>query len=92
MSLVIAGIVGWRSVSPRAKMPLKASTPIAAARVPATTPVRPRVSQATAHSTAITTSTRVRRRPLICRSTTNCSSTITAVLTANPKPITRVDT
>ena len=71
---------------------MNASTPIAAVSVSGRNPAAPRISQDAAHTPAITIITRVRRRPLMRLSTVNCSSTITAVLTANAKPITRVGT
>ena len=87
-----AGTVGCSRVSPNANTPMNASTPIAAASESGSSPAAPRISHDSAHTRAITTITRVRRRPLMRFSTANCSSTITAVLTANEKPITRVET
>jgi hypothetical protein len=71
---------------------MNARTPIAAASVSGTSPAPPRMSHEAAHTSAITHMTRVRRLPVMYLSTVNCSSTMTAVLTANAKPITCVET
>ena len=58
-----------------------------------TSPAAPeRRATSTAQTSAMTTITRVRRRPLMRDSTGTAAATITAVLTANAMPIVRVDT
>ena len=89
---LIAGTVGCSSVSPSANTPMNASTPAIATVPPGKAPAIPSTSHEVPQIAAITISRRVRRRPEIRLSTANCSSTITAVLTANARPIVRVDT
>ena len=87
-----AGTVGWSIVSPSANRAMKTSTAALAARVPGTRPLSPSTSQDSPHRVDMTMKTRVRRRPVIRPSTKNCRPTMTAVLTANANPMTRVET
>ena len=91
-SLVIAGIVGCRSVSPSAKTEAQAAISTVAPSVPGTSPEAPISSQANAQIIAITTITRVRRLPSMRWSTTSWSTTITRVLQANAMPSPWVET
>ena len=68
-------------------MPAQATTSAVAAKVPGTSPATPRQLHDTAQIAQRTRITRVRRRPSIRCRTNSCSRTMTAVLTANARPM-----
>ena len=71
---------------------MKTRTAALAATEPGTRPASPSTTQDSAQSADITMNTRVRRLPLMRPRTKNCRPTMTAVLTAKAKPMTRVET